>query len=108
MADKGPEVIHWRTEYSLMTLEELAGAAELHPELVEEFIDYGLVEPATAASSNRLFSVSAVERLRRIMRLRRDLGVNLAGVGVILEMRERIENLQKELDRLRRRFDLAE
>jgi len=37
------------------------------------------------------------------MRLRRDLGVNLAGVAVILEMRERIENLQRELELLRRR-----
>ena len=43
-----------------------------------------------------------MERLGRILRLRRDLGVNLAGVGVILEMAERIENLQREIDLLRR------
>jgi DNA-binding transcriptional MerR regulator len=108
MVDKGPEVIHWRTEYSLLTLEELASTAGLHPELVDKFIDYGLVEPATAAGSQPLFHVSSIERLRRIMRLRHDLGVNLAGVAVILEMRDRMENVQKALDRLRRRFGLAE
>lgn len=108
MADKYSEEIHWRTEYSLLTLEELAGTAGLHPELVEKFIDYGLVEPATTTGSHSFFSVSSVERLRRIIRLRRDLGVNLAGVAVILEMRERMENLQRELDRLRSRFDLGE
>ncbi len=108
MADQEPEVIHWRTEYSLLTLEELAGTAGLVPELVEKFIDYGLVEPASAAGSQPLFHVSSVERLRRVMRLRRDLGVNLEGVAVILEMRDRMENLRKELNRLRRRFGLAE
>lgn len=108
MDDKEPEVIHWRAEYSLLSLEDLAGTAGLHPELVEKFIDYGLVEPATAAGSQPLFHVSSVERLRRIMRLRRDLGVNMEGVAVILEMRDRMKNLQKELDRLRRRFGLAE
>lgn len=108
MADKHPEEIHWRTEYSLLTLEELADTVGLHPELVEKFIDFGLVEPAAATGSHPFFSVSSVERLRRIIRLRRDLGVNLAGIGVILEMRERMENLQRELDRLRRRFDLEE
>jgi DNA-binding transcriptional MerR regulator len=48
------------------------------------------------------FPISCIERLRRIVRLRRDLGVNLAGVAVILEMRPRMEELQKELERLRR------
>jgi MerR family transcriptional regulator, heat shock protein HspR len=108
MADKTREVILWRTEHSLLTLQDLASAAGLHPELVEKFIEYGLIEPSKSAGSNPLFSFSSVERLRRIMRLRRDLGVNLAAVGVILEMRERMENLQRELEDLRKRFRLAE
>jgi DNA-binding transcriptional MerR regulator len=44
--------------------------------------------------------------LRRIVRLRRDLGVNMAGIAAILDMRERILNLQAELGRLRGRLDL--
>lgn len=47
-----------------------------------------------------VFSEDDVEELARILRLRRDLSVNLAGVGVILEMRKKMLALQKELDRL--------
>ena len=106
--DKTQELILWRTEHSLLTLEDLANAAGLHPELVEKFVGYGLLEPSANTGSHPLFPASSVERLRCILRLRRDLGVNLAGVAVILEMRERIENLQRELKRLRRRLGLVE
>jgi DNA-binding transcriptional MerR regulator len=108
MADREPEEISWSTEYCLLNLDELANAAGIHPKLVEQLIDFGLVVPVTAEGAHRMFPISAVERLRRIARLRRDVGVNLAGVAVILDMRERMENLQKELRRLRRRFGLDE
>jgi MerR family transcriptional regulator, heat shock protein HspR len=108
MADKTHALILWRTEHSLLTLDDLADAVGLHPELVKEFVDYGLIEPAVSTGSLPLFSASAVERLRCIIRVRRDLGVNLAGAGVIVEMRERILNLQRELERLRRRFNIGE
>ena len=103
MAETTQELILWRTEHSLLTLTDLANVAGLHPELVEKFVDYGLIEPSPGTGSGPLFPAGAVKRLRCIMRLRRDLGVNLAGVAVILEMRERIENLQRELELLRRR-----
>ena len=48
-----------------------------------------------------LFPRSSLERLRRIVRLSRDLGINLAGIAAVLDMRERIESLQKEVERLR-------
>jgi MerR family transcriptional regulator/heat shock protein HspR len=48
-----------------------------------------------------LFPRSSLERLRRILRLRRDLEINLAGIAAVLDMRERIESLQKEVQRLR-------
>lgn len=65
------------------------------------------MEPATSKGPDSLFPVSHIERLPGIMRLRHDLGVNMAGVAVILDMRDRMEALQKELDRLRQRFSLA-
>jgi DNA-binding transcriptional MerR regulator len=92
----------WRTEHSLLTLEDLASAAGLRPELVDTLVRFRLVEPKANTGSCPLFSVSSVERLGRILRLRHDLGVNLAGVRVILDMAERIENLQREIDLLRR------
>src|SRR5207245_10635466 len=87
MIDKTQELILWRTEHSLLTLEDLANAAGLHPELVEKFVGYGLLEPSANTGSHPLFPASSVERLRCILRLRRDLGVNLEGGAVVLEMR---------------------
>jgi DNA-binding transcriptional MerR regulator len=97
-------VILWRWEHSFLTLEDLARAADLHPTLVESFVSYGLLEPAAESGGAPLFAPAAVGRLRRIVRLRRDLGVNLAGIAVILEMRDRLERLQKEVAMLRERI----
>jgi DNA-binding transcriptional MerR regulator len=92
----------WRTEHSLLTLEDLAHAAGMTPELVDTLVRFRLVEPSSNTTSYPLFPISSVERLKRILRLRYDLGVNLAGVAVILEMTERIEELKRELIVLRR------
>ena len=99
-------LVLWRTANSLLTLKDLADAAALHPKRVEKFLAFGLIEPSAETSSGPLFSASSVERLRRIVRLRRDLGVNMAGIAAILDMRERILNLHAELGRLRGRLDL--
>ncbi len=95
-------VVLWRVEHSTLTLEDLASEAGVHPELVEKFVSYGLIEAAAECGGRPLFARSAVERLRSIIRLRRDLGVNLPGIAVILEMRDRIRALEEELERLRR------
>jgi len=105
MAHKTPELIVWRTEHVFLSLEDLASAAGLHPGLVKQFVDYGLLEPSAGAGPRSLFPVSSVERLRRIMRLRCNLGVNLAGIAIILEMRERLVGLQEDLARLQGRAD---
>lgn len=73
----------------------------MRPELVDVFVRNQLVEPTVHAGSCPLFATSSVARLHRIVRLRRDLGVNLAAVGVILEILEQIENLQTDLKMLR-------
>jgi chaperone modulatory protein CbpM len=101
MADQRYQEITWSTEHSFLTLEQLAVSVELHPQLVQQLVRHGLIEPANAQAPDLLFPISCVERIRRIIRLRRDLRVNLAGAAVILEMRQHIEELQKELARLR-------
>lgn len=99
------QLVFWRRQHSLLTLQELADTAGLHPALVEKLVRCGLIEPAANTGSHTLFPASAEPRLRRILRLRRDLGVNVAGVAVILEMRERLEALQRELQCALRRLD---
>jgi DNA-binding transcriptional MerR regulator len=105
MGEDTISLVLWRSEHELLTLEDLAYAAGLHPELVAMFVSYGLIEPEGEAGCGNLFAASSVRRLRSIVRLRDDLGVNLAGIAVILEMRDRIEALQRELRHLRMRIE---
>jgi DNA-binding transcriptional MerR regulator len=93
-----------RRDPRLLTLEELAHAARLHPDLVESFVDFGLLEPVRRDGRRLLFDMDAVLRVRAIQRLRRDLGVNLSGVAVILDLTERLRRMQQELEWLRRRL----
>jgi MerR family transcriptional regulator, heat shock protein HspR len=92
-----------RRDPQLLTLEELAHAARLHPDLVESFVDFGLLEPVGRHGPHLLFDAKAVLRVRAIQRLRRDLGVNLSGIAIILDLTERLRTLQQELEWWRNR-----
>ncbi len=77
----------------------------LHPQTLRYYDRIGLMKPTRTSGHTRLYSRSDIERLRKITRLTDDLGVNLAGVEVILNMSERIESLQKELAAARDQAD---
>ncbi len=99
----GRELMTHPAAQGRLTLEALADAAGLHPELVERFVAYGLLAPVAVEERVVWFDLVAVRRLRMIRRLREDLGINLAGVGVVLDLLGRIEGLQRELAELRRK-----
>ena len=82
-----------------LSLDELAAAAGISPRLLSRLVHLGLIEPASAGSPQ--FPAAALRRLRRMLRLRRDLGVNLTGASVILDLLDRLEHLEAELRRLR-------
>jgi MerR family transcriptional regulator/heat shock protein HspR len=108
MVDRAHSVLLWSREHALLSVDDLARAAALQPKRVETFVGFGLIEPTVSTGSGPLFPRSSVERLRRIVRLRRDLGINLAGIAAVLDMRERIESLQREVERLRGRLQSVE
>lgn len=85
---------------SLLTTNEIARLAGLHPDFVQRLISLGLVDPVET-QPEPLFESAAILRLRRIVRLRNDLGVNWAGVGVVLDLLGRIEELEEELASLK-------
>jgi DNA-binding transcriptional MerR regulator len=87
-----------------LTLERVAEYAGLHPELIKRFLDYGLIEPRDQTSEVMLFDAVTVLRVRMIQRVRRDMGVNLAGVGVILDLVDRLRAIQLENELLRSRL----
>lgn len=91
----------FRDEDRQLTLDELAVAARVHPSLVERFVDLGLVEPVQTVGSCVYFSATAVVRVGAICRLRRDFGANLSSLGLILDLVDRIQALELELERLR-------
>jgi DNA-binding transcriptional MerR regulator len=101
MRERRYEIVLCRRERDQLTLEMLAATAEIHPGLVEQFVAYGLLEPVEWAGPALLFDAAAVPRLHMILRLRRDTGVNLAGISMILDLLDRLRSLERENQWLR-------
>ena len=74
---------------------------DLHPQTLRYYDRMGLVAPERSTGNVRLYSPGDIERLRKIRRLRSDLGINLAGVDVILRLTDTIERLHVEMDEMR-------
>jgi MerR family transcriptional regulator/heat shock protein HspR len=72
----------------------------IHPQTLRLYEREGLIKPARSSGNTRLYDEEAIHRLEIILALTRDLGVNLAGVEVILNMKEHMEQMQGEVDRL--------
>ena len=69
----------------------------LHQQTLRSYERMGLVRPARSPGNTRLYSQHDVDRLLQVLRLVNDLGVNLAGVDVILRMNRQIEELKQQL-----------
>jgi MerR family transcriptional regulator/heat shock protein HspR len=72
----------------------------IHPQTLRMYEREGLLRPARTEGNTRLYDEDTLERLEIILTLTRDLGVNLAGVEVILHMKERMEKMQGDVHRL--------
>lgn len=71
----------------------------VHPQTLRTYERLGLVAPSRVGAKNRLFSESDIQRVRRIQRLTQDLGVNLAGVEIILRLLDDMDDLRGDLER---------
>ena len=77
-------------------------AAELchiHPQTLRQYERLGLVVPSRAGAKNRLYSEADIRRVQRIQRLTQELGVNLAGVEVILRLVDEMEEARRDMER---------
>src|ERR671935_876207 len=72
----------------------------VHEQTLRYYERAGLVEPARSKGRIRLYSLHDLERVRQIRRLTDDMGVNLAGVEVIMRLTERIRELEQQIDEL--------
>lgn len=81
-----------------ISIDVLAERCGVHPELVRRLVRLGLLEPIASGGEER-FSPSAVDRLARIQRLHADLSLNYAAIGVVLDLLDRVEQLEAALSR---------
>jgi MerR family transcriptional regulator, heat shock protein HspR len=81
------------------TISAVAELYEIHPQTLRLYEREGLLKPSRSIGNTRLFTDSDLERLEIILSLTRDLGVNLAGVEIILNMREKMDAMQREFER---------
>ena len=70
---------------------------EIHPQTLRLYEREGLLKPSRTEGNTRLYTDEDLERLEFILSLARDLGVNISGIAIILQMRERMETMQREM-----------
>jgi MerR family transcriptional regulator/heat shock protein HspR len=82
------------------TIGMVARMYNIHPQTLRLYEREGLIKPQRTAGNNRLYTDEDLERLEFILTLTRELGVNLAGVEIILRMKEQMEEMQKQIEQL--------
>ncbi len=88
-------------EQTLITLDELCHSCSVETEQVITLVHEGILDPvedtpATEGAAQWQFHIASIRRVRTVVRLQRDLGVNLAGAALALELLDRIEALQRQ------------
>ncbi len=84
-----------RAGYMISAVAELY---QIHPQTLRLYEREGLLRPSRSQGNTRLYTDADLERLEVILNLTRELGVNLAGIDVILNMREKMQEMEKEME----------
>lgn len=83
-----------------LMISAVAERYDIHPQTLRLYEREGLITPTRSEGNTRLYDDESLERLETILTLTRDMGVNLAGVDVILNMKKQLDEMQRELDRV--------
>ena len=83
-----------KAAYMISVVAETYG---IHPQTLRLYEREGLLKPSRSEGNTRLYTEEDLERLELILNLTRDLGVNLAGVEVVMNMRRRMQEMQREM-----------
>jgi len=70
---------------------------DIHPQTLRLYEREGLLKPSRSEGNTRLYTDEDLERLEFILNLARDLGVNIAGIAIVLQMRERMEEMNRQM-----------
>jgi len=90
-----------RPIYMISVAAELVG---VHPQTLRQYEDKGLVRPKRTPGGTRLYSEADVERLRIIQRLTTEVGLNLAGVELVLRLEDELRKAHAQIDRLQQQL----
>jgi MerR family transcriptional regulator/heat shock protein HspR len=83
-----------RGAYMISAVAEMYG---IHPQTLRLYEREGLLKPSRTEGNTRLYTEEDLQRLEFILNLARDLGVNIAGIAIILQMRERMEEMNRKM-----------
>ncbi len=86
-----------RRRYSISVVAEMF---DIHPQTLRTYEREGLLRPSRTGGNTRVYSEEDVERIELILRLTKELGVNLAGVEVILNMRQQMEAMHRQVNEM--------
>ena len=78
-------------------ISSVAEMYEIHPQTLRLYEREGLLKPSRTEGNTRLYTDEDLERLEFILNLARDLGVNMSGIAIILQMRERMEEMNRQM-----------
>ena len=81
----------------LLTLADLCRACEVHAEVIADMVDYGIIEPFGESTGLWQFSGGCLWRVTTVVRLQRDLEVNLAGAALALDLLEELRELRRQI-----------
>jgi len=79
-------------------ISSVAEQYQIHPQTLRLYEREGLLKPSRSEGNTRLYTDDDLERLEVILKLTRDLGVNLAGVEIVLNMREKMAEMQRQIE----------
>ncbi|MBE0514865.1 helix-turn-helix transcriptional regulator [Sulfurimonas sp.] len=79
----------------------VAKVLDIHPQTLRQYERENLITPSRSSGKIRLYSQKDIDRIKLILRLTRELGVNLAGVDVILRLKENVENMEQDIKELK-------
>ena len=91
-------------EQTVFSINHIAKLLHVHPQTLRFYERAGFVKPIRARGDTRLYSHQDIARLRLILHLTRDMGVNVAGVEIILRMQHQLELLQDEIEHLQQQL----
>jgi MerR family transcriptional regulator/heat shock protein HspR len=95
----------WDDDEPCYVISVAARMIQVHSQTLRYYEREGLLEPARSRGNIRLYSQRDIEKLRRIKSLTGDLGINLAGVQVVLHMMNRMAEMEQEIQLLKQKLD---